>query len=109
MTWLTLLTFAFAAPEIVDWPIPFEQKRKELTLAYLKEHSLAHPLSGELERDVRMIPRVIVLHWTGGGSASSAWHTFAAPTLSGRTLSGRCARSANRQRTAEIGSRSGAI
>ena len=31
-----------------------------------------------------MIPRVIVLHWTGGGSASSAWHTFAAPTLSGR-------------------------
>ena len=84
MNWLLGMSLAFATPEVVDWPIPFAQERKALTVAYLKEHSLTHPLSGELEKDVRMTPRVIVLHWTGGGSASSAWHTFASPTLHGR-------------------------
>lgn len=31
-----------------------------------------------------MVPRVVVLHWTAGPTAASAWNTFAGATLSGR-------------------------
>jgi N-acetylmuramoyl-L-alanine amidase len=31
-----------------------------------------------------LTPQVIVLHWTAGPTAASAWNTFAAPRLAGR-------------------------
>ena len=69
---------------IEDWLLPNEKLRQKLTVKYLAEHSLTRAPTGNLNRDVRMIPKVIVLHWTGGGSLKSAWNTFAPATLRGR-------------------------
>ena len=84
---ILLLGFlAWASPEIAikQWPLPNENRRKELTLLYLKKHSAGHPLTGDLEKDVRMTPKVIVIHWTGGSSAKSTWNYFSRPSLRGR-------------------------
>ena len=70
--------------EIKQWRVPNEKDRKELTIDYLKAHSEAHHLTGDLEKDVRMIPKVIVVHWTGGSSAKSTWNYFSKPALRGR-------------------------
>lgn len=82
---LLLLSLALAAepPPIADRLLPYEDARVQLTVEYLQAHRTA-PLSGEAERDTRMEPKVIVLHWTAGPSAASAWNTFTAPTLAGR-------------------------
>jgi hypothetical protein len=72
-----------AAPEIVPWALPNEEKRQELTRLYLAEHC------GEVcEKDgvypVEMEPKMVVVHWTAGSTAKSAWYTFAGATLRGR-------------------------
>lgn len=72
-----------AAPEVVDHLLPWDADRQALTLAYLNAHRTT-PLTGDPEADVRMTPKVVILHWTGGPTASSAWNTFAAPRLAGR-------------------------
>ena len=41
-------------------------------------------MSGDIVADVQMTPRLIVLHWTAGSTASSAWNTFAPSRLGGR-------------------------
>ena len=71
------------APVILDSPIPFGPERERLTVEYLSAHRTA-ALTGDAAQDTRMVPRVIVLHWTAGPTAKSAWNTFSAPTLSGR-------------------------
>src|SRR5438128_64184 len=53
-------------PAIVDWPIPFDEERKQLSIAYLKEHRGEEYLTGDLETDIVITPRVVVLHWTAG-------------------------------------------
>ena len=73
-----------AAPVIVDKPIPFPEERKALTQAYLAQHWGAEHLTGELEADITMEPRVIVLHWTAGPTAQGAWSTFSPSRLPGR-------------------------
>ncbi len=74
---------AAPAPPIVDRLLPFGPEREALTAAYLAAHRTA-PLSGDAAADTRMTPRVIVLHWTGGPTAESAWNTFAPARLAGR-------------------------
>ena len=69
---------------INQWPLPNEEERKKLTLEYLHAHSETHPFTGDLETDVRMKPRVIVLHWTAGPSAESTHRYFSSATLNGR-------------------------
>lgn len=54
-----------------------------LTAAYLAAHRTT-ALTGDPAVDTRMAPQAIVLHWTGGPTASSAWNTFAPARLSGR-------------------------
>lgn len=71
------------APDIVERPLPWGDEKRDLTVAYLGAHRTA-PLHGDPELDTHMVPRVVVLHWTAGGSAQSAWNTFAAPRLAGR-------------------------
>ena len=86
-TWITAsIVNAEPAPpsSIKQWLLPNEKLRQKLTIKYLAKHSVTRAPTGNLERDVRMIPKVIVLHWTGGGSLKSAWNTFAPATLSGR-------------------------
>lgn len=74
---------AAPAPTITDRLLPYEAERVQLTVDYLQAHRTA-PLSGDAEADTRMEPRVIVLHWTAGPTAQSAWNTFAPARLAGR-------------------------
>jgi N-acetylmuramoyl-L-alanine amidase len=74
---------AAPAPPLVERPLPWDAGREALTLAYLRAHRTT-PLTGDPAVDARLTPRVVVLHWTAGPTADSAWHTFAAPRLAGR-------------------------
>ncbi|MDP2307807.1 MAG: peptidoglycan recognition family protein [Pseudomonadota bacterium] len=74
---------SIVAPVIVDHPLPYGPERERLTVAYLQAHRTA-ALTGDAAKDTRMVPRVIVLHWTAGPTAASAWSTFSGATLSGR-------------------------
>ncbi|MFT7519887.1 MAG: N-acetylmuramoyl-L-alanine amidase [Kiritimatiellia bacterium] len=70
--------------EIVRSPIPFARERKELTAAYLQKHTVGRQLTGDLDADVSMVPRMIVLHWTAGKTSQGAWNTFAPTRLPNR-------------------------
>lgn len=82
MIWLLLSQLAWAI-EIVDWSLPNEEERQKLTQLYLQDHYTGK-LSGMLEQDVHMEPKMIVLHWTGSPTAKSTWYTFSSAYLSGR-------------------------
>ncbi len=62
---------------IVDRPIPFSRERVALTRAYIREHY------GREVRDIRIVPRIVVLHWTANESVDAAWEEFRRPTLAG--------------------------
>jgi N-acetyl-anhydromuramyl-L-alanine amidase AmpD len=61
---------ARAAPVIVDTPMAWSAERERLTLVYRRQHS--DPDAADLAID----PRVIVLHYTDGGSATATRHYF---------------------------------
>lgn len=63
-------------PDIVDWPIPYDEERARLTSAYLAHRTGIEP-SGDVWTDATIVPRVIVVHHTAGPTAESAWNTFA--------------------------------
>jgi beta-N-acetylhexosaminidase len=50
--------------KIIDKPIPFDDERVRLTLAYRRQHSDPDA------KDITIEPRVIVLHYTAGRSTS---------------------------------------
>jgi N-acetylmuramoyl-L-alanine amidase len=61
-----------AAPEplVVDWPISFDAERERLTVAYRQLHqdpSIDH---------VDIEPRMVVVHYTAGSSATATWRYF---------------------------------
>ncbi|HEX3765099.1 MAG TPA: peptidoglycan recognition family protein [Kofleriaceae bacterium] len=56
--------------KIVDKPIPFDDERVRLTLEYRRQHSDPDA------RDITIEPKVIVLHYTAGGSAKSTFEYF---------------------------------
>jgi N-acetylmuramoyl-L-alanine amidase len=62
-----------AAPKlaIAEAPIPWSAERAALTLEYRRLHS------DRAAADLEIEPRVIVLHYTGAGTARSAQYTFA--------------------------------
>jgi N-acetyl-anhydromuramyl-L-alanine amidase AmpD len=64
--------------EVIDRFIPFGEARIEMTERYLEVHY------GLSDVGVDMVPRVIVLHWTAGGTARGAWSAFAPERLPGR-------------------------
>jgi N-acetylmuramoyl-L-alanine amidase len=61
---------AHDAPAIVDAPMAWSAERERLTLAYRRQHS--DPDATDLAID----PRVIVLHYTAGGSATATRRYF---------------------------------
>jgi hypothetical protein len=61
---------AAAAPDIVDKPIPFDDERVRLTLAYRRQHSDPEAT------DITIEPKVIVLHYTAGGTAEGTFEYF---------------------------------
>lgn len=70
-------------PPLVEHLLPWSAERDSLTEAYLQAHRTS-PLTGDPAVDTHMIPRAIVLHWTAGPTAASAWSTFAPAKLGGR-------------------------
>jgi len=64
--------------EIVEAPMPWSEERAALTLEYRRLHS------DRDAKDLEIEPRVIVLHYTGAGTARSAQNTFAPARLGGR-------------------------
>jgi N-acetyl-anhydromuramyl-L-alanine amidase AmpD len=62
-------------PAITEAPIPWSAERAELTLEYRRLHS------DRAAKDLEIEPRVIVLHYTGAGTARSAQYTFAPARL----------------------------
>ncbi len=75
---------SIASPPIIDRPIPYGPERQRLTEVYLQAHRGEAALTGDVVADTTMTPQLIVLHWTGGGSAEGAFATFAPTRLRGR-------------------------
>lgn len=63
------------AVSIVDAPMAWSSARERLTLAYRRAHSDASAI------DLTIVPQVIVLHYTGGGSAKATRDYFDSPTI----------------------------
>lgn len=59
-----------SAVTIVDAPMAWSERRAELTLAYRRMHS------DRAATDLAISPRVVVLHYTGGGSATGTRRYF---------------------------------
>jgi hypothetical protein len=57
-------------PTIIDRPIRFDEERIALSLDYIRQHYGLKP------KDARIVPRAVVIHWTGGGTAESIWRAF---------------------------------
>lgn len=60
---------------VVDAPMAWSAEREQLTLDYRRQHS------DEAAVDLTIEPRVIVLHYTGGGSAKATRGYFDNPTI----------------------------
>lgn len=64
-------------PAIVDRPIPFSQQRVGMTRSYIREHyGLEVP-------DIRIEPRIVVLHWTAIPTLEGSYNAFRGETLPG--------------------------
>ncbi len=63
--------------KIVDKPVPFTQERIELSREYIKAHY------GLDVKDIRIVPKIIVLHWTAVPTFEGSYRAFVAPTLQG--------------------------
>jgi N-acetylmuramoyl-L-alanine amidase len=72
-----------ACAGIVQRPIPFNEERTRLMVAYLKEHN-GTPAVFEPDYKGEMQPKVVVLHWTATRTADTAYNTFAPTRLGGR-------------------------
>lgn len=65
--------------KIVDKPITWDQERTDLTLEYRKLHQGGDP------KDVQIVPKAIVLHWTGGTTKFEAtWDHFQQNRIEGQ-------------------------
>lgn len=63
---------------IVDRPIPFSEQRQAMTRAYIAERY------GIETRDITIVPRMIVLHWTAIDGLEASYRAFAPEALAGR-------------------------
>ncbi|MCC6749592.1 MAG: N-acetylmuramoyl-L-alanine amidase [Deltaproteobacteria bacterium] len=61
---------ARADPEILDRPIRFDAERIELSKDYLRQHY------GLQVEDLRIVPKAVVIHWTGTARLEPVWRGF---------------------------------
>jgi len=57
-------------PNIVDHPIRFDEERIQLTLDYIHKHY------GLKVEEITIVPKAVVIHWTGGPSLRGVWKGF---------------------------------
>lgn len=71
---LLLIFFSFLAQsqtlKIIQKPIDYSKERKQLSLDYMKEH---HNL---IQKSPSITPRIVVLHYTAGGTVESNFRYF---------------------------------
>jgi N-acetylmuramoyl-L-alanine amidase len=67
-----------AGPEIIDWPIHFDDHRKTLTLRYIKQHY------GLEVESIKIRPKAVVIHWTSTRGLKSTWARFNRVTVDPR-------------------------
>jgi N-acetylmuramoyl-L-alanine amidase len=60
---------------IIDRPITYDEARRQKTITYRKRHQ--DPAADDITID----PRMIVLHFTGGGDLDATWRYFDRPTV----------------------------
>ena len=65
------------ALRIVDRPIPFSQQRVAMTREYIRDHY------GLDASDIRIVPRIVVLHWTAVGTLEGSFNAFAPERVPG--------------------------
>jgi N-acetyl-anhydromuramyl-L-alanine amidase AmpD len=64
--WLVWLVMSYCGhPLVIDTPMRWSDERAQLTLEYRRTHSDPEAV------DLAIEPRVVVLHYTGGGSAAA--------------------------------------
>ncbi len=66
-----------AGLRIVDRPVPFPQERIDLSRTYIKDHY------GLDVQNIRIVPKIIVLHWTAIATFDGSYRAFVQPTLAG--------------------------
>ncbi len=79
------LESAILRPPMVEWPVVWNDERARLASLYIEKHK-GWERTGDPDRDTRMDPRMVVVHWTAGPSAKSAWNTFRAPRQRGQRI-----------------------
>ncbi|MBI5444861.1 MAG: N-acetylmuramoyl-L-alanine amidase, partial [Deltaproteobacteria bacterium] len=67
-----------AGVAVVERPVPFGETRTALTLEYIRAHY--DPAASS----IAIVPRMIVVHWTGSRTLVSALETFRSERLAGR-------------------------
>ncbi|HUS19389.1 MAG TPA: peptidoglycan recognition family protein [Terriglobales bacterium] len=67
---LTAQTKQAETPRIIDKPIVFDQERKDLTLAYRRQHQDPNA------KDISIAPKMIILHHTAINSFDATWKYF---------------------------------
>jgi len=71
------ITSCSSGLKIVNTPISFSKNRIKLTEEYIKKHY------GLTVTNINIVPKIIVLHWTGGKTFNSAFTIFNKETLEG--------------------------
>jgi N-acetylmuramoyl-L-alanine amidase len=71
-----LLSLNLFAIEIINKPIIFNELRIDLTKEYILKHY------GLKVKDIKIIPRIIVIHWTTNNDFEGSYRRFINPTLS---------------------------
>lgn len=68
---------AVLQPPMEEWPIEWTDERAVLTAQYMQAHK-GWSLAPDTDYDAltTMDPKMVVVHWTAGASARSAYHTF---------------------------------
>jgi len=67
-----------AGPRIVDRPVPFGERRQELTREYIARQY------GLQVNDITIVPLMVVLHWTASDDLDISYNTFVPDTAAGR-------------------------
>lgn len=78
---------AVLLPVIEEWPIEWDEERMWLAARYFEAHK-GWELGPDTDVDAltTMDPKMVVVHWTAGASAKSAFHTFRKSRQTGQRI-----------------------